>query len=284
MAELIIEAGRTEGQYWRDLWRYRELFYVLAWRDIMVRYKQTAIGVAWAVIQPLSTTIIMTVVFQYFAHVRAAGNSPYALMVFAGTLPWQFFTTALGNSSNSTISSAQLISKIYFPRLIVPASAVMTALADFGVQFLLLALMLAYYHFWPTWRLLFLPAFIFVAFLFSMGPGLFFTALSVKYRDFRHIVPFLIQVGAYATPVFYPTSIVIAKLQQYSPHHWIGFYSLYCLNPMVGIINGFRWCILGGQSPFDVTGLILSINMTIFLLLLGIWYFRRTERSFADML
>jgi lipopolysaccharide transport system permease protein len=281
MPELIIEAGRTEGQYWRDLWRYRELFYVLAWRDIMVRYKQTAIGVLWALIQPLATTIIMTVVFSYFAHVQAAGNSPYALMVFAGTLPWQFFTTALGNSSNSTLSNAQLISKIYFPRLIVPASAVVTALADFGVQFILLAVMMGFYHVWPTWRLLFLPVFIFLGFWFSLGPGLYFTALSVKYRDFRHIVPFLITLGAYASPIFYPTTN--ARMEGiWDKYPWL--YPVYCLNPMVGIVNGFRWCILGGQSPFDPISLIISIVVIVFLLLLGIWYFRRTERSFADVI
>jgi lipopolysaccharide transport system permease protein len=281
MSELIIEAGRTEGQYWRDIWRYRELFYVLAWRDITVRYKQTAIGILWAIIQPLSTTIVMTVVFRYFGHMQATGNSPYALMVYAGTLPWQFFTTALGSSSNSTLSNAQLISKIYFPRLIVPASAVVTALADFGVQLILLAVMMAFYHVWPTWRLLFLPVFVFLGFWLSLGPGLFFTALTVKYRDFRHIVPFLITIGALASPVYYPISR--AHMVEIWPRlPWL--YSVYCLNPMVGIINGFRWCILGGQSPFDPTSLVIAVAMTIFLLLLGIWYFRRTERSFADMI
>jgi lipopolysaccharide transport system permease protein len=281
MSELIIEAGRTEEQYWRDIWRYRELFYVLAWRDIMVRYKQTAIGVLWALIQPLAPTLIMTVVFQNFAHMQASGNSPYALMVYAGTLPWQFFTTALASSSNSTLNSAQLISKIYFPRLIVPASAVVTALADFGVQLILLAVMMAFYHVWPTWRLLFLPAFIFLGFWLSLGPGLFLTALTVQYRDFRHIVPFVLTIGAYASPVYYPTSTP-HMVEIWNNHP--SLYTLYCLNPMVGIINGFRWCILGGQSPFDVTSLILSVNMTIFLVLLGVWYFRRTERSFADVI
>jgi lipopolysaccharide transport system permease protein len=276
MAELIIEAGRTEGQYWRDLWGYRELFYVLAWRDIMVRYKQTAAGVLWALIQPFLTTVVMTVVFSYFAHVNSVGSAPYALMVYAGNLPWQFFNTSINGSSNSVLNNAQLISKIYFPRLIIPASAVMTALADFSVQLMLLAAMMAFYKVWPTWRLCFLPFFVVLAFGISLGPGLFLTALTVKYRDFRHIVPFFITIGAYASPVFYPTTKVQEKGAE--------LYSLYCLNPMVGVINGFRWCILGGQQPFDPVSLVLAVNVMIFLLLLGIWYFRRTEKSFADVI
>jgi lipopolysaccharide transport system permease protein len=276
MAELIIEAGRTEGQYWRDLWGYRELFYVLAWRDIMVRYKQTAIGILWALLQPFLTTVVMTIVFQYFAHVKSIGTAPYALLVFAGTLPWQFFSTAVGSSSNSVLGNAQLISKIYFPRLIIPAGSVVTALADLGFQLMLLVPMMAIYHVWPTWRLFCLPFFVVLVFTVALGPGLALTAITVRYRDFRHILPFVITIGTYASPAFYPTTNVQEK--------YPALYSLYCLNPMVGVINGFRWCILGGQAPFDGESLALSIDMSIFLLLLGVWYFRRTERSFADLI
>jgi homopolymeric O-antigen transport system permease protein len=276
MAELIIEAGRTEGQYWRDLWRYRELFYVLAWRDIMVRYKQTAIGVLWAVLQPLLNAIIMTFVFHRVAGIQSVGLAPYILVVYAASMPWQFFSTSLGGSSNSVLSNAQLISKIYFPRLIIPASAVVTALADLGVSLLLLLGMMLFYWFLPTWRICFLPLFVLLGFGVALGPGLLLTALTVKYRDFRHIVPFLIQLGTFASPVGYPSSLVQKNYPQ--------FYMLYCLNPMVGVIDGFRWCILGGQSTLDPRSLVLSVNMTIFLLLLGIWYFRRTERSFADVI
>jgi lipopolysaccharide transport system permease protein len=276
MAELIIEAGRTEGQYWRDLWGYRELFYVLAWRDIMVRYKQTAIGVLWAVIQPLLNAIILTFVFHRVAGVQSVGLAPYILVTYAASMPWQFFSTSLGGSSNSVLSNAQLISKIYFPRLIIPASAVVTALADLGISLLLLLGMMVFYWYLPTWRILFLPLFVVLGFGVALGPGLLLTALTVKYRDFRHIVPFLIQLGLFASPVGYPSSLVEQRYPQ--------LYPLYCMNPMVGVIEGFRWCILGGQSALDPRSLVLSVNVTILLLLLGIWYFRRTERGFADLI
>ena len=276
MAELIIEAGRTEGQYWRDLWGYRELFYVLAWRDITVRYKQTAIGVLWAIIQPLLNAVIMTFIFHRVAGVKTVGDAPYILVVYAATMPWQFFSTSLGGSSNSVLSNAQLISKIYFPRLIIPASAVVTALADLAVSIVLLLGMMFFYWYLPTWRMCFLPLFVLLAFCVALGPGLLLTALTVKYRDFRHIVPFVIQLGLFASPVGYPSS----KVQENYPE----LYTLYCLNPMVGVIDGFRWCILGGQSPLDPRSLVLSMNMTVLLLLVGIWYFRRTERGFADVI
>lgn len=276
MAELIIEAGRTEGQYWRDLWSYRELFYVLAWRDIMVRYKQTAIGVLWAVIQPFLNALIMTFVFHRVAGVQSVGLAPYILVAYAGTMPWQFFNTALAGSSNSVLSNAQLISKIYFPRLIIPASTVVTAMADLVVAIGLLLAMMLFYWYLPTWRILFLPAFVILLFAVTLGPGLLLTALTVKYRDFRHIVPFVVQLGFFVSPVAYPSTVVHAK--------YATLYPFYCLNPMVGVMDGFRWCILGSSSPIDWRSQFLSVIGTIFLLLLGIWYFRRTERSFADVI
>jgi lipopolysaccharide transport system permease protein len=273
MSELIIEAGKTEGQYWRDLWRYRELFYVLAWRDIAVRYKQTAIGVIWALLQPLINTILLTIVFEHVAHMSSIGNTPYPVMVLAGALPWQFFASSLGGASQSVLSNSNLISKIYFPRLIVPASAVVTALADLAVGFLLLAGFMAFYQFWPTWRLLVLPVFVLLAFIAGLGPGLFFTALTIKYRDFRYVTPVMIQVGVIISPVGYAV-----------PHFTGIWRQLYALNPMVSVIDGFRWCILGGQAPLDFHSFLLSLTITGLLLGIGILYFRRMEHSFADVI
>jgi lipopolysaccharide transport system permease protein len=276
MAELIIEPGRTESQYWRDLWHYRELFYVLAWRDIMVRYKQTAVGVLWALLTPLVNTVLLTVTFEYFAKLPSVGGAPYPIMVLAGSLPWTLFANSLGGSSQSVLSNSNLISKVYFPRMIIPAGAVVTAMADLMIALTLLVPMMAYFHFWPTWRLLALPLFILLGFVAAMGPGLLLTALTVKYRDFRYITPFIVQVGALASPVGYSVAIVAAK----GPL----VYMLYSLNPMVGVIEGFRWCILGGQSALDATGFMISLSMNFFLMLTGIWYFRKVERSFADVL
>ena len=271
MPELIIEAGRSEGQYWRDLWRYRELFYVLAWRDITVRYKQTVIGVMWAFIQPLANTIILTIIFQHFAHLQSV--APYALVVFAASLPWQFFATSLAGTSQSVLGSANLISKIYFPRLIVPAGAVVTSLADLLISFLLLPGFYAWYHYWPSWHLLFLPVFILLCFGAALGPGLIFTALTVKYRDFRYVTPFILQIGGLISPVGYSAAVV--------PENWRFLYSL---NPMVGVIEGFRWCILGGSARLDPLHFGASVAMTFIFLVLGIQLFRRTEKSFADVI
>jgi lipopolysaccharide transport system permease protein len=273
MSELIIEAGRTEGQYWRDVWGYRELFYVLAWRDIAVRYKQTSIGILWALIQPFLNSVVMTFIFEYVAKVQPVGKVPYLLMVFVATMPWQFFSTSLSGATQSVLSNAGLISKIYFPRLIIPAGAVVTALADLGVAFILLLGIMAYYWYWPTWRMLFLPLFVLLGFGAALGPGLFLTALTVKYRDFRIIVPFVVQLGYFLTPVAYPTSRV--------PEKWLALYSL---NPMVAVIDGFRWSILGGDFALRPATFVLSLSMTIFFMLLGVWYFRKTERSFADVI
>lgn len=273
MPQVIIEAGRTEGQYWRDLWRYRELFYVLAWRDIAVRYRQTAIGVLWALLQPFLTSIILMVIFYKVARVPSLPGVPDFLIVFSANMPWQFFANSLGSASQSVVGNAHLISKVYFPRLIIPAGAVITALADFLISFVLLLMMMAWFHFWPNWRMLLLPGLVLMAFLTALGPGFLMTALSVKYRDFRHVIPFIIQVGFLISPVGYLTTKV--------PEQWR---LLYSLNPMVGVIDGFRWAILDGKTDVYLPGLFLSLMMTGILLGIGICYFRRMERSFADVI
>ena len=271
--ELVIEAGRAERQYWHDLWRYRELFHILAWRDLAVRYKQTAIGVAWALIRPVLIMVVFTVVFGKIAKLPAPGTAPYAILVFAALLPWQFFSTALTESSNSLISNANLISKVYFPRLIVPSASVITSFVDFLISFAILVLMMAGYQYWPDWRILALPLFIAMAFGAAMGAGLWLCALNVEYRDFRFIVPFIVQFGLYISPVGFSSSIV--------PEQWR---LLYSLNPMVGVIDGFRWAILKGDVPLYWPGVAISIALTGVLCLTGIWYFRKMERTFADVI
>jgi len=270
--ELLIEAGRTEQQYWQDLWRYRELLYFLAWRDILVRYKQTFIGIAWALIRPFLTMVVFTVVFGNLAKLPSEG-APYPILVFAAMLPWQFFSNALGECSNSLITNANLISKVYFPRLIVPISAVTVSFVDFMVSGMILLGLMIWYNFVPSWQILTLPLFIVIAFAASMGVGLWLAALNVEYRDFRYIVPFIMQFGLYISPVGFSSSVV--------PEKWR---LLYSLNPMVGVIDGFRWAIIGGDSKIYWPGFILSMGLVAFLLISGIWYFRKMERTFADVI
>jgi len=270
---IVIEPGRHERNYWRDLWRYRELFRVLAWRDLAVRYKQTVIGVGWAVIRPFITMIIFTIIFGRIAKLPSDGTAPYPLMVFAGMLPWTFFSTGLSEASNSLINNANLISKVYFPRLIVPTATVVVAFVDFLITFSMLILLMAWYQYPPGWQFLVLPVFILLAFLASIGPALWITALNVKYRDFRYVIPFIVQFGLYVSPVGFSSNII--------PEQWR---LLYSFNPMVGVIDGFRWCILGGQSPVYLPGLACSAVVAAFFLWFGIHRFRKTERSFADLI
>ena len=270
--ELVIEAGRTEGQYWKDLWRYRELFYFLAWRDILVRYKQTVIGMAWALIRPFLTMVVFTVVFGKLAKLPSEG-APYPILVFAAMLPWQFFANALSECGNSLIGNANLISKVYFPRLIVPASAVVVSFVDFMISGMILLGLMAWYDFVPGWRILMLPVFIAIAAGASMGAGLWLASLNVQYRDFRYIVPFIVQFGLYISPVGFSSTIV--------PQQWRFLYSL---NPMVGVIDGFRWAILGGDSNLYLPGFTLSTGLVMLLFISGVWYFRRIERTFADVI
>jgi lipopolysaccharide transport system permease protein len=269
---IIIEAGRTEKQYWQDIWKYRELFYFLAWRDILVRYKQTFIGIAWALIRPFLTMIVFTIVFGSIAKLPSQGV-PYPILVFSAMLPWQFFSNSLSECSNSLITNSNLISKIYFPRLIVPTSAVVVSFVDFLISGMILLGLMAWYNFVPSWRILTLPFFIAIAFAASMGAGLWLASLNVKYRDFRYIVPFIVQFGLYISPVGFSSNIV--------PDKWR---LLYSLNPMVGVIDGFRWAILGNSYTLYLPGFLLSLFIVAFFVITGIWYFRKTERTFADVI
>ena len=270
---LIIRPGRAEAHYWRDLWHYRELFLILAWRDVSVRYKQTLIGVAWAVLRPFLTMVVFTVVFGKLARLPSDGQTPYALMVFAGMLPWYLFSSALSGAADSLIGSANLIGKVYFPRMIIPAATIVTALIDFLISMVILIALMLWYRFAPGWQILLLPAFLALAVLASLGPGLWITALNVKYRDFRYVIPFILQIGLYISPVGFSSGIV--------PEQWR---LLYSLNPMVGVIDGFRWCILGGESPLYGPGFVLSLVVVVVFLWLGITRFRSTEKTFADLI
>jgi lipopolysaccharide transport system permease protein len=269
---LVIEAGRTELHYWKDLWRFRELLYFLSWRDILIRYKQTVIGVAWSVIRPVLTMIVFTVIFGKLAKFPS-GNVPYAILVYAAMLPWQFFANALSESSNSLIANANMISKVYFPRLIVPGSAVIVSLVDFLISLVVLAALMAWYRFIPDWRIVTVPLFLVLALLASLGFSLWLSALNVKYRDFRYIVPFIVQFGLYVSPVGFSSNVI--------PEKWR---LLYSLNPMVGVIDGFRWAILGGDAQIYWPGFLLSLALTLLILFGGVRYFRKTERIFADII
>lgn len=270
--DLVIEPGKSFRRYWRDLWQYRELFYFLSWRDVLVRYKQTAIGVAWGILRPLLTMIVFTIIFGYLAKLPSEGV-PYPVLVFAAMLPWQFFSSSLSECSNSFITNANMLTKIYFPRLIVPASAVIVNLVDFLISFVLLGVLMAWYRFIPGWRVVTLPFFLGMAFLASFGLGLWLATLNVKYRDFRYVVPFIVQFGLYISPVGFSSSVVPGKWRL-----------LYSINPMVGVIDGFRWAILGGETRMYWPGFLLSLTITLIVFLFAVRYFRATERKFADII
>jgi lipopolysaccharide transport system permease protein len=269
---LVLEAGRGERHYWADLWRYRELFAILAWRDVAVQYKQTVIGAAWALVRPLLTMIIFTVVFGKLAKLPSEGTVPYPVLVMAGMLPWFLFSTILGNASSSLVSNANLIGKVYFPRLIVPVASAVVALVDFGITLTLLFVMMLVFGVLPDWRILLLPFFIALAVLASLGPALVLASLNVKYRDFRFIIPFIVQFGMYLSPVGFSSSVV--------PEQWR---LLYSMNPVVGVIDGFRWCLLGGEAQLYWPGFAISLAVVAFFLWLGVRTFRATEKTFADL-
>ena len=273
MEELIIEAGKTEKNYWKDIWRYRELFYILSWRDIKVRYKQTVIGAAWSIIRPLLTMIVFTVIFSRVAKMPAGLDAPYAILVYAGLLPWTFFSTSLSEASNSLIGNTNLISKVYFPRLIIPAATVITSLVDFAISFVLMLGLFVWYQYTPGWQMLLLPLFLFLAFIASIGVGLYLTAMNVKFRDFRYIVPFIVQFGLYISPVGFNSNNI--------PEKWR---LVYALNPMVGVIDGFRWCLLNGQQKLYWDTMLISLCVSLFFLWVGIRQFRKMEKSFADLI
>lgn len=275
--EIVLEPGRTERHYWRDLWQYRELLYILAWRDIAVRYKQTTIGVAWALLQPLAQMAVMVVIFGKVAKLPSEGSAPYALMVFAAMLPWQFFASSISAASMSIVGNANLISKVYFPRMIIPAAAVMTSLVDFLVAFVILVALMLWYGYAPGWRIVTLPVFMLLALLAAFGPGLLITALNTEYRDFRYVIPFIVQFGLYVSPVGFSSTVIRESFGETA-------FLIYSLNPMVGVIEGFRWAILGGQAQLHVPALGMSFVLSAGFLVLGAWYFRRLERSFADVI
>ena len=272
MKTLVIRAGQSDRQYWQDLWRYRELLYFLAWRDILVRYKQTAIGIAWALLRPFISMIVFTVIFGGIAKLPSEG-APYPILVFSAMLPWQFFASALTDCSNSLINDSNLISKVYFPRLLVPISSVIVNFVDLLVSGMILLGLMAWYDFVPNWRILMLPIFVLLAFAAAIGGGFWFAALNVKYRDFRYVVPFVVQIGFFVSPIGFSSSVI--------PEQWR---LLYSLNPLVGVIDGFRWAILGGTTQLHWSGFLISVGIVLAILLSGIYYFRATERKFADVI
>ena len=275
--DVFIEPGRAEKNYWKDLWRYRELFYILSWRDLKVRYKQTIIGVVWSVLRPLLTMAIFTFIFKNVAKFEAPAGVSYPVLVFAGLLPWQFFAAGLTEASNSLIGNERLISKVYFPRMIIPAASVITSLVDFFISLVLMFGLMLLFKNVPSINLIFLPVFILMAFFASFGIGLWLTALNVKYRDFKHVVPFLVQIGLYLSPVGFlsPTAKEIIPEK---------FQLLYYLNPMAGVIDGFRWCFFGEKTPIYWDGMFLSAAVIIIFMLIGIRTFRRMEKTFADLI
>jgi lipopolysaccharide transport system permease protein len=277
MSLIVIEAGKTEQGYWADLWRFRELLVFLSWRDILVRYKQTVIGVLWAVIRPLLTMIVFTFIFGRLANIRSDGL-PYPVMVLAGMLPWMFFSSSMTEASNSLITNANMLSKIYFPRLIVPASAVVVTFVDFLISLAIMAVLMAWYRVLPGWEIVTLPFFSLLALLASLGISLWLSALNVQYRDFRYVIPFIVQFGLYVTPVGFPSELVRQKFGEVA-------YRLYSINPMVGVINGFRWSIGGRENiPIDWESVWISIAVMAVVTVSGLRYFRATEETFADII
>jgi lipopolysaccharide transport system permease protein len=277
--KIIIEPGTENSNYLKDLWNYRGLFYFLAWRDILVRYKQTVIGILWSVLQPFISIVVFTLLFHSLGGFKADGEVPYAVMVCAGMLPWQFFSSSFSSSANSLIANSNLLSKVYFPRLIVPASTVIVTLVDFLISFIILIGLFVWYHYVPDLRIVLLPLFLVLAIVTAMGTGLFIAALNVKYRDFKYIIPFVVQFGFFISPVGYSSSVVYSRTD--IPEF---VKTIYSMNPMVGVIDGFRWCILGGDTPLRIPSFIASIVVSVFFLILGIWYFRKMEKSFADVI
>ena len=269
---VVIEPGRADLDYWNDLWHFRELMFFLAWRDIVVRYKQTVIGVIWCLIRPMMTLIVFTIIFGKLAALPS-GGVPYPILVFSGLLPWQFFSSALLDSSNSVVSNASMVSKVYFPRLIIPASSIAVNLVDFMISFLILIGLMLWYQVIPTWRMLILPLFIMLLLATALGAGLLFASLNTKFRDFRYIVPFVVQFGLYVSPVGFSSDLV--------PEQWRLWYSL---NPMVAVIDGFRWVIVGGEMRIYWPGFTASCFIIVLLFVIGIMHFRKTEKTFADMI
>lgn len=278
MHRTVIEPGRADRHYWRDLWTYRGLFGFLAWRDVLVRYKQTVIGIAWSVLRPLLTLGAMALIGWLFGS-DVPDGVPRLILVAAATLPWTFFSTAMSEAAGSLIANSNLLTKVYFPRLIVPASTVIVCLIDFFISLVILLVLMAIYRFPPGPEMLWLPLFLLLAMVTALGSGIFIAALNVRYRDFRYVVPFLVQFGLYVSPVAFTSSDILGHPGVPDAVKW-----LYTMNPMVGVIDGFRWCMLGGASPIIMPGFAVSVAISLLLLVLGLRYFRSTERSFADVI
>jgi lipopolysaccharide transport system permease protein len=270
---LILSAGAINREYWRDIWKFRELMYVLAWRDITIRYKQTIIGIAWVLLQPLLTMLVFTFIFNKIAKLPTEQNTPYALMVYSAILPWQLFSGSLLGASGSLIANSNLISKVYFPRMIIPFSSIFVSLIDFLVSLIILICLMIWYQFVPNWKILTLPLFVSMALLASIGPGLLIAALNIKYRDFRYVIPFVIQFGLYVSPIGFSSKLI--------PEEW---QLLYALNPMVGVIDGFRWAIVADIQEFPWKSIVIGTLILLIFLFEGIRRFRSTEQSFADLI
>jgi lipopolysaccharide transport system permease protein len=253
-----------------ELWDYRELLFFLGWRDVTVRYKQTVLGASWAIIQPVSTMIVFSVIFGKLARIPSDGI-PYPIFSYVALLPWNFFTTALSSSSSSVVGGARMIRKVYFPRLVIPISSIVSAFIDFTIAFTVLVAMMVYYRIVPTINIVFLPLFVLLAVVSALGVGLWFAATNAKYRDVRYIIPFVTQFWMYATPIVYPSSLI--------PEQWRPFYAI---NPMVGVVEGFRWAILGSGSAPGIP-MLVSVSVAVTVLVTGAFYFRRMERTFADV-
>lgn len=275
---IIIEPGRSEKNYWRDIWHYRELFYILSWRDVKVKYKQTVLGILWAILRPLLTMLVFTFVFGKMAGLGNNSGAPYAIIVFSALLPWNFFSISLTECSNSLIGNTNLITKVYFPRMIIPASSVITSFIDFFISFIILLILLVWYGYVPPVEIFIMPIFWILAFFASFGPGLYLTAMNVKYRDFRYIIPFIVQFGLFISPVGFTTQTMVQKMP--ASFQWV-----YYLNPMVGVIDGFRWCIIRDTpNPMLHYTFYISLSVTILFVFLSVYQFRKMEKSFADMI
>src|ERR1039458_316848 len=270
--KIIIEPGKENSAYWRDLWSYRELLYYLTLRDILIRYKQTFLGIAWSAFRPLLTILVFTVVFGRIAHLPDNG-APYAIMVCCAILPWQFFANALTDASNSLVNNSEILTKVYFPRMIFPISAISISLVDFAISFGILCLLMLVYGFVPAWTIITLPLFLAVAFTTALGTGFFIASLNVRFRDFKFIIPFLLQLGLFISPVGFSSSIIPERYRL-----------IYYLNPMAGVIDGFRWAVLGHNTPLYLPGLCMSVGISLLLLLLGISFFRKVEKDFVDII
>jgi lipopolysaccharide transport system permease protein len=270
--EIVIEPKKRLQRFWKELWEFRELFFFLSWRNFLIRYKQTVFGVAWSVIRPVLTMIVFTVIFGKVAKLPA-GEVPYPILVYAAVLPWQYFATTFSESSMSVVQSANLVSKVYFPRVLIPSTPVFVNFVDFLISFTILFLMMLWFEIWPTPRLLILPLLLLLAVALALGAGFFVSALNVRYRDFRFIVPFVVQFGLYISPVGFSSAVIPEKYRL-----------LFSLNPMVGVIEGFRWAILGKTYTVYLPGFLLSILITLLLFVFGLLFFLKMEREFADVI